>query len=777
MTRSPARERSGRLPRHAHDGTGAAMVALRQDAAPRPDEATAGQYADHDRSFIALSETAVSPMISTTPDGTISAWNPAAERLYGHTAAEAIGACIDIIIPPEHREKFHDVVDTLLIGRPGDDFETVRVTKAGQRIDVLLILSAIKSPAGETVGIINVTRDISATKTAEDKFRLAVEACPNGMMTSDAAGIITMVNGEIERLFGYRRDELVGQSLEILVPERLRRQHVRLHDGFTHHAPAARHMAGRELVGLRKDGTEFPVEVGLNPISTSGGPLVLSAIVDISERKRLDRLKDEFVAMVSHELRTPLTSISGALGLLMGNAAGPLPAGAVRLLTIAHTNSQRLVRLINDILDLQKIESGQVVFHLKHVDLRTLVDQTIDANRAFAQGFGVRIRLDEMSVDGEAFADSDRLAQILTNLLSNAVKFSPAGDEVVVAIERRDDTMRISVRDHGPGIPEGFKARIFEKFAQADSSDARQKGGTGLGLSIVKQLIHQHGGTVGFEPAAGGGTVFQFELPCSGPAAAKRAPHAPLLLCENDGVASALLASSLRMAGFAVEAVSTAVGACTDAADTPYAALLIELQLPDLDGIRLIRLLRGLPRHADTPIIVMSIDSAQTRSDLRAAALPICDWMEKPGDRGELVRVIHRAIIAIGIERPRVLHFEPDETPRRLVRESLRPHADIVSTRSVDGARRALANFDFDLAVLDLTHLDDAGLEMLAELRDHHGHAIPSLLFSRDDDLELARRVNVVLAKSRMSVDQIVATVRLVLARHNVGLRLETEVA
>jgi PAS domain S-box-containing protein len=602
------------------------------------------------------------------------------------------------------------------------------------------------------------------------------------MMMSDASGIIVLVNKEVERLFGYRRDELIGRKVDDLVPERLRRRHALLRELFAQR-PRGRYMDGsRELVGLRKDGVEFPIEVGLTPVDSRDGLMILSAIVDISERKRLDRLKDEFVAVVSHELRTPLTSISGSLGLLMGNAAGHLPATAMRLLTIAHSNSQRLVRLINDILDLQKIESGQVVFHLRYLGLRALVEQTIEANRAFAQGFGVRIRLDT-GIDGEVFADADRMAQVLTNLLSNAIKFSPPGEEVVVAITRHGDDLRVSVRDHGPGIPDEFKPHIFEKFAQADSSDSRQKGGTGLGLSIVKQLIHQHGGNVGFAGAPGGGTVFHFDLPCHfEPAVRERDRQAaasgpPLLLCDNDASASALLADALHEAGYVVEAASTAAGACAHAADTSYAAMLTDLRLPDLDGIRLIGRFRALPRHADTPIIVVSIDPAQTRSDPRSAALPIFDWREKPSDRGQLVRSVRAAIAGTGLARPRVLHVEPDRELRRFVREALRAHADIVSSESIDDTRARLADRDFDLGVLDLTHVDDAGLDILTELHDRDGHAIPVLLFSADDDPALAQRVRSALARSRMSIDRVVGTVRLAVARHAGQARARPEVA
>jgi signal transduction histidine kinase len=241
---------------------------------------------------------------------------------------------------------------------------------------------------------------------------------------------------------------------------------------------------------------------------------LLRALRYAVERKRLERLKDEFVSTVSHELRTPLTSISASLGLLMGNAAGNLPDAAVRLLAIAHTNSQRLVRLVNDILDIEKMESGQIIFKFMQVGVRPLIEQAIEANRGFAEGSGVRIRLEGADAVCDVRADPDRLAQVVTNLLSNAIKFSPADNEVVVAIENGTDVVRISVRDHGPGISVDFKPHIFERFAQADATSARQKGGTGLGLSIVKQIVDRLHGEVGFVDAPGGGTVFHVELPC-----------------------------------------------------------------------------------------------------------------------------------------------------------------------------------------------------------------------------------------------------------------------
>src|SRR5580658_3865786 len=243
---------------------------------------------------------------------------------------------------------------------------------------------------------------------------------------------------------------------------------------------------------------------------------LLRALRYAVERKRLDRLKDEFVSTVSHELRTPLTSIFASLGLLIGQAGGNLPDPMCRLLAIAHKNSERLVRIINDILDIEKMQSGRAVFNFGRVDVRSLVEQAIEGNRALAEGYGVRIRLEGAQAVSDVRADPDRLTQVVTNLLSNALKFSSVQDEVVVSIEQAVNAVRISVRDHGVGISVDFKPHIFERFAQADATNTRQKGGTGLGLSIVKQIVDRLGGETGFTDAPGGGTVFHVELPCWG---------------------------------------------------------------------------------------------------------------------------------------------------------------------------------------------------------------------------------------------------------------------
>jgi len=237
---------------------------------------------------------------------------------------------------------------------------------------------------------------------------------------------------------------------------------------------------------------------------------------DISERKRVERMKTEFVSTVSHELRTPLTSIHGSLGLVLGGAVGEVPVPARELLRIAESNSERLIGLVNDILDIEKIESGRMEFRMEVVDLNVLTEQVVTANRAYADRLGVKVDVVPAADSAEVMGDPARLAQVVTNLLSNAAKFSPEGETVEVTVRRGNGALRVEVADRGPGIPESFRERVFEKFTQADSSDTRSVGGTGLGLSICRAIIDTHGGTIGYESDPGLKTRFHFELPRHG---------------------------------------------------------------------------------------------------------------------------------------------------------------------------------------------------------------------------------------------------------------------
>ncbi len=341
-----------------------------------------------------------------------------------------------------------------------------------------------------------------------------LRAIPDPVVVANAAGQILLVNEAVEKTFGYQPKRLIGEKVEILIPQHLRRRH-RAHRGAYLSNPTFRPMGeSMEMTGLRADGTEFPVAISLGFTEWEGRKVSIATVLDLTKRKeQADQSKTEFIAMVSHELRTPLTAIRGSLTLVTSGAAGPLPDRATALLKTAAASCERLTRLVNDILDLEKTESGRMEFDWQPINVAAIVEQQIEANRAFAEEYGVHLRLERPAQQAMVRADADRLSQVVTNLLSNATKFSPRGAEVTVKVETVDDTVCISVRDRGPGIPEAFKARIFEKFAQSKTGTGGHRSGTGLGLTIVRQIVTRLGGEVGFEDAPGGGTTFFVKLP------------------------------------------------------------------------------------------------------------------------------------------------------------------------------------------------------------------------------------------------------------------------
>lgn len=583
-------------------------------------------------------------------------------------------------------------------------------------------------------GIAQIMRNASPGGSAADAASLAVDACPNAMVLTDSAGGIVLVNTETERLFGYAREDLIGNTIEMLIPEGLSQGRARTRHEFALGPTPRRIGADRILFGRHRDGREFPVEVGLYPIERSRTSMVLGVVFDKAEARRTDRLKDEFVSTVSHELRTPLTSIAGSLGLLIGGAAGPLPEPALRLIRIAQNNSQRLVRLINDILDIEKIESGQIIFNFKRLSARALVEQVIDANRGYADGFRVRVRLDEAAVGGEVYADPDRLSQVIVNLLSNAIKFSPPDGEVDVTVKEERASVRVAIRDRGEGIPAEFRPRIFEKFAQADATDALKKGGTGLGLSIVKQIVTRLGGTVGFEDAPGGGTVFFFDLPAWEQVAVRETDTdngidaARVLLCESDPDAALVLRENLRPVGFIVDFAYSAADAVARLRNQPYDAVVVDTDALD-GGIGLVRDLRAQPATYKTPIVVLSAGGGFERQGPDGAQANVTEWMHKPVDADRLAQVLDRAILRRGDNRPIVLHVDDDHDMLEIVAQTLETTANVISADSMESARNALLAHNVDLAILDIGLGAISGLDLLPDLRRKDA-PIPVIIFS-----------------------------------------------
>lgn len=356
---------------------------------------------------------------------------------------------------------------------------------------------------------------LEQAQTGERRIQTIIESSQDPYFGIDLAGRITDWNSRAEAIFGWAREEVVGRKLsEILLParevpqiEEELREFVRTGQSRLNSRPVERTLVDRT-------GREIPVELRVGLVSTGQQQFFSVFASDISERKAVERMKDEFVSTVSHELRTPLTAIYGSLNLLKGGVAGELPPQALQLLGICHDSTERLIRLINDLLDVEKIASGRMEYRMERQSMRTLLEQALRDTEAYAQPLGVRFEPRLPAQEVEVMADGDRIVQVCVNLLSNAAKFSPSGGSVVVSLSWRDGMARVSVIDHGPGVPQQFRNRIFQRFSQADSSDTRAKGGTGLGLAICRSIIEAHHGRIDFtsEP---GRTEFFFELPAA----------------------------------------------------------------------------------------------------------------------------------------------------------------------------------------------------------------------------------------------------------------------
>lgn len=349
----------------------------------------------------------------------------------------------------------------------------------------------------------------TALRESEERYRALFDGAHDLIAGATFEGHLRYANRAWREMLGYEQSD--PQTIFDVMPADKRDEAKRVF-----RAACESGAQTLDTVFLARDGRCIEVEGVLNCRcdEASDETLVQGIFRDVTERRIVEKLQSEFVATVSHELRTPLTSILGALGLIAGGVAGNVPDQTRRLVEVARENSERLVRLINDILDIEKIESGELAMTLKPLDLVDAARRAIEMNAPFADAFGVRFVLESALESACILGDPDRLTQILTNLLSNAAKFSPRGGQVTVSIEKVENkAVRVSVRDEGAGVPDEFRDRIFHKFAQADASDTRQKGGTGLGLSISKALVEKLGGTIGFESVLGRGATFFFDLP------------------------------------------------------------------------------------------------------------------------------------------------------------------------------------------------------------------------------------------------------------------------
>ncbi|RUV10711.1 response regulator, partial [Mesorhizobium sp. M7A.T.Ca.TU.009.01.3.1] len=489
---------------------------------------------------------------------------------------------------------------------------------------------------------------------------------------------------------------------------------------------------------------------------------------DITEQKRTAQLKNDFISTVSHELRTPLTSIRGSLGLIAAGVAGELPPKAANLVNIAHTNSERLVLLINDILDMEKIESGVITFKIKQMPVRQVLEQAIAASSNYMADSRIRIVLIDDAPRAEANIDPDRLHQVMANLLSNAIKFSHADGTVTVKFQRHDhDMLRISVMDQGAGIPEAFRSRIFGKFEQADASSTRKIGGTGLGLSIVKAITEKLGGAVSFETEEGKGTSFHVDL-----AEVRRhhpRPYPPphltrkpdgrlrVLICEDETDVAAVIAALLDAEGFSSDVAPDIATAKALLRSREYVALTLDIKLAGESGIKLFHDIRASPVNSDISVIVISAVADEARRSLNGSAVGIVDWLEKPVDSKRLHAALAKILAGRTEQRPKILHVEDDEGVLAVMSEGLGSGVSSTSAKTLKDAREAIAQHLFDLVILDIALPDGSGLDLLVDLPLETG----VIVFSAAElDQKLGDRVQAIMTKTRASEIDVAKLVR-----------------
>lgn len=379
----------------------------------------------------------------------------------------------------------------------------------------LQLLRELADCVQEEFKLLRFRESSNLIREQEQRLRALIDHMLDGVVTIDEAGYVENFNPAAEAIFGYAAREVVGHNVSMLMPEPYRSAH----DVYLQHYrdSGVGRIIGtvREVQGQRKDGSVFPMELAVSRMDAPGSPRFLGVVRDISRLKEVERMKDEFVSSVSHELRTPVTSIRGALGLIAGGQAGEIPEQARSLVAIAHDNSERLVRLVNDILDMQKMDLGRITMEIARQEVLPVLEEAVGSMQGYASEFGVDVALVRTVPGVRARVDAGRLQQVMSNLLSNAVKFSPRDSRVEVSMERQGQLLRIEVRDHGEGIPYAAQAGIFGKFYQVTDNGPRRQGGTGLGLYISRGIVERFGGQIGFASTPGEGSRFYVELPVS----------------------------------------------------------------------------------------------------------------------------------------------------------------------------------------------------------------------------------------------------------------------
>jgi len=706
-------------------------------------------------------------MVMIDGNGRIKLANPELGRQFGFDPQELVGQPIEVVVPDAIRRQ-HIILRNRFLQNPqarrmGSQLSLHGQRKDGSQFPVEIGLNPITTEEG--VFVLASVIDISERVRAEKQMRLVVEAAPTGMVVIDRSGTIQLVNSKTEEIFGYKRDDLIGQPIEVLIPARFREGHPRLRMDYFR-APVSRPMGGgRDLFGLRSDGTEFPVELGLNPLETEQGSFVLASVIDITTRKReadelatakiaaetASRAKSEFLANMSHEIRTPMNAIMGMTHLALDT---DLSSEQRDYLETVNDAAGALLVVINDILDFSKIEAGKLELDPQAFNLGVSLSNSLKtlAHRAFEKKVELIFELDQ-DIPERLIGDVGRLRQIIVNLIGNAIKFTERGEVILRVVKETEDgteiALRFSVSDTGVGIPRDKLSKIFESFSQVDSSTTRRFGGTGLGLTISKHFVELMGGRIWVESELGRGSTFYFtmQFPRDGDASGIRpvedlSPVKDLrvLVVDDNETNGQILEALLRswnmrpvVAASGREALKTIDNAHT--LGVAFQLVLTDCHMPEMDGFELAERLRARPETGSLNIIMLT-SGAMPGSRQRSQELGMASLMLKPVNPSELLEAIQLAVV--GRQRTRrpspakvARSVPPAVPPLRLLlaEDNIINQKVAVRLLEKDGhaivvagdGKEALEKFaceTFDLILMDVQMPEMDGLSATAAIRD-----------------------------------------------------------
>jgi PAS domain S-box-containing protein len=677
-----------------------AQISAPQSMSRKPAETREKELWETVQRLHAVVDSSPLAIIALDGEGRVRMWNRSAERMFGWTEAEVIGRP-NPTIPADLMQEYRALLDARMLGEAQGGFETVRLRKDGGLVAVSIWTSPMRDASGEITGVMTELADITERKKSENeqarlvaseqaaraevgiekRYRKLLEAAPDAILEVDRQGRIVLVNVQAEKLFGYKRADLLGQAIEMLIPDRFLGVHPAHRDDYFQN-PVMRPMGtGLQLFAKRTDGSEFAVDVTLSPYE--GGDRVICVVRDITERKRAEeqirtlnqnlerqtealittnkalevqnrevekanRLKDEFLASMSHELRTPLNSIIGFSDLLAERGDEQFTSKQKRFIGHIQQGARHLLELINDILDLSKIEAGHLELKYEEFNVSAAAAEVLATVRPIAVAKNIDVAstfAQELSLEGDRL----RFKQILYNLLSNAIKFTAAGGNVSMACSQTDGRAQFLVADTGIGIPAEEHEAIFSSFHQVGTTTKGVREGTGLGLAITKRLVEQHGGRIWVESEPGKGSRFYFTVPLQAewqeyPGSRKPGEPPLILVVEDEGAAQELLVSHLEEAGYRTVTASNGLEAMRAAGELHPDAITMDVLMPGKTGWQTLQELKRSPATVSIPVIIVSVVEERKRG----LSLGAADYLVKPVSKEQLLEAIRRSTANTG---------------------------------------------------------------------------------------------------------------------------------